>query len=144
MSRKDGEVFTLAAVYCNYIDEKTGKDVRGFAIVTTAPNSLMDKIGHHRCPVLIRRDDREAWLDPTTARVEVDRMMRPWKATGFYAYPVDPRIHPARYAKRDGKDASEFMKPIGHPLFPDDDIDALDDKIWRDIENSAPEQGELF
>jgi len=38
-------------------------DEDGFVVITTAPNPLVEQI-HDRMPVILRREDEDAWLDP--------------------------------------------------------------------------------
>ena len=145
VQRKDFNLFTLAAIYEEYIDNK-GARVTGFAIITCPPNNLMAKIGHHRAPVVIPPANRDAWINPHTPRTELDAMMRPWDPTGFYAYPVSPLVHPDRAHKRPaGATQARYMQPVGPALFPDGDPDGDEaDMIWNAARQGKEEQGNLF
>jgi len=59
---RSDELFAFAGLWDAW-KSPDGKEPRAFAIVTTAPNSLMAKI-HGRMPVILRRQDEAAWLDP--------------------------------------------------------------------------------
>jgi putative SOS response-associated peptidase YedK len=56
----------MAGLYENWTDRETGEMIRTFTIITTAANSLMEKIHNtkKRMPVILPHENEEAWVDP--------------------------------------------------------------------------------
>lgn len=104
---KDRPIFSLAGLW----DEWRGKGPNAaeprysFTILTTDPNSLVEPL-HDRMPVMLRREDEAAWLDPETDPTHVDRLTRPYAPEAMVRYPVSPRINLAR------NNAPELLQPI--------------------------------
>lgn len=61
---KECENFFFAGIYSNWINKATGEMRRTMAIVTTAPNSLVEVV-HHRMPVMIPPGNEKIWMDNT-------------------------------------------------------------------------------
>ncbi|MFC1626061.1 SOS response-associated peptidase [Patescibacteria group bacterium] len=59
---KNRELFGFAGIYNDFNDAQ-GKPFYTCAMVTTTPNSLVKK-AHNRMPVIIKKKDEEAWLNP--------------------------------------------------------------------------------
>ena len=58
---KSNEPFALAGLWDTW-KKPEGDMLESFTIITTTPNELMRPI-HRRMPVILRREDEEAWLD---------------------------------------------------------------------------------
>lgn len=73
----DGRPFTLAGLWSCWQGEPG--EVETFTIVTTAANETLARV-HDRMPVLVDDRDREEWLDPDHATVDLERLSapRPW------------------------------------------------------------------
>ena len=62
------------------------------AIITVAPNELMEPI-HNRMPAILERGAEEAWLDPElTDSLAVISLLQPYPAGKMEAYPVSARV----------------------------------------------------
>jgi len=62
---KDDEPFALAGVYRHWRSPDRKSSMDTFAIITTEPNELVvEKTGHDRMPLIIRRQDYQRWLEP--------------------------------------------------------------------------------
>jgi putative SOS response-associated peptidase YedK len=89
----DDEPFALGGVWRHWRspDGKTQMDT--FAIVTTEPNELLvEKTGHDRMPVIIKKADYQRWLEPgTNERPPVD-LLRPFDSEKMKAWRVDQKI----------------------------------------------------
>jgi putative SOS response-associated peptidase YedK len=91
---KDGEPFALAGVYRHWRspDRKSGMDT--FAIITTEPNELVvEKTGHDRMPVIIRRQDYQRWLEPGREEQPPIDIIRPFDSDKMKAWRVDRRVN---------------------------------------------------
>lgn len=106
---KNRESFCMAGIYDKFIDVQTGETTYSFAIITTVANELMQKIGHHRSPVILEKHDELRWLQSTDLS-EITMLLKPYPANLMNAYPIDAAI------KNQRNNAPEFLKPIGLPL----------------------------
>lgn len=61
-SVKNSSYFFLAGVWDKVTIENIG-EFYSVAIITTTPNKLMEKLPHHRMPVIIPESEAEAWLN---------------------------------------------------------------------------------
>ncbi|MFM9008058.1 MAG: SOS response-associated peptidase [Bacteroidota bacterium] len=86
--------FAFAGIWDEWADPETGEITSSFAIITTTPNSLLQKIGHHRSPVILHENDERRWLQDIPLSV-VTSLLDPYPSAGMNAYPLDKRIkHP--------------------------------------------------
>ena len=85
-----------------------GEDIRSFSILTTTPNSLMEKI-HDRMPVILDPETEKRWIESADAD-ELLKFLKPCPAATLTAYPVSPRVNSTR------NDAPEILMPVGKPL----------------------------
>ncbi|HRG57478.1 MAG TPA: SOS response-associated peptidase [Bacteroidia bacterium] len=107
---RNRESFCMAGIYDTHKDQTSGEITQSFAIITTVANDLMQKIGHHRSPVILGQNDEMKWLESTNL-AEITSMLKPYSASLMNAYPIDAAI------KNQKNNAPEFLKPIGDPLF---------------------------
>ena len=83
--------FGFAGIYDVWKDRKTGKEIESYTIVTTEPNACVGTV-HHRMPVILKREDEAAWLDPDV--VEPERLLpllAPYPADLMETWPVVTR-----------------------------------------------------
>lgn len=107
--------FALAGIYDTWQNPLTGELHHTVAIVTTAANRLMERIGHHRAPVILSKTDEERWLDKDLSVAELTRIMQPFDAKGFNAYPISQKI------KNPEANGLELLKPVGDKIYKDYD-----------------------
>jgi putative SOS response-associated peptidase YedK len=89
---KDGGLFALAGLYTHGPENPDGSGGT-CAIITTAPNPLMQPI-HDRMPAILDRADEARWLDPEITEPEaVLDCLRPYAAEAMIAYPVSTRVN---------------------------------------------------
>lgn len=62
---KNQEVFSMAGIWDEWVNKETGELFRGFSILTTAANTIMEKIHNtkKRMPVLLSPEDEMSWLN---------------------------------------------------------------------------------
>lgn len=106
---RNRERFCMAGIYDVFIDKETGEETHSFAIITTVANELMQKIGHHRSPVILEQADEMKWLQSTNLS-EITAMLKPYPAHLMNAFPIDAAI------KNQKNNAPEFLKPVGATL----------------------------
>jgi len=114
--------FAFAGIWDSWVNTETGEITRSFAIITTVANELMQKLPHHRSPVILSRKHEQAWLSNDLPLADVTRLLAPYPAELMNAYPIDPSI------KNPRMDGPELIRPAGERIFPEYDI-----KKSRDI-----------
>ena len=106
---KNRELFGLAGLWDTW-RKPDGTLLESFTIATCAPNELMRGI-HDRMPVIIRRKDEPAWLDPTLKNDRVMPLLAPYPTEMMEAYPVSTLVNsPAN-------DSQECAEPLRDSLF---------------------------
>lgn len=99
------EPFAFAGLWDGWKDAE-GKEIRSFTIITTTPNELIRPI-HDRMPVILKRQDEDAWLDPTARPEHLLGILAPYPAHEMTAYAVSTRVNSAR------NDTPDLILPAG-------------------------------
>ena len=100
ITRADTRLMGLAAIW----EEPPGA---GFAILTRDAVAALADI-HDRMPLVLEREDWEAWLDPATGATELRRIMGRAAPVAFQARPVSRVVNSAAY---DGPECLEEVVP---------------------------------
>ena len=101
---KDDETFSFAGIYGE--NEIDGKKILSFAIITTAPNSLMKPI-HDRMPVILSRDEEDAWLDPDMIEQKrIQEFLDPFPSDEMKLWQVSTLVNKPQ------NDFKEILKPV--------------------------------
>lgn len=106
----DGSVMAMAGLYEIWKDPtRDDDDPDRFrwtctVLTTDAPDEL-GKI-HDRMPLLVTRDNRDAWLDPGTDKDRLLDLLVPAQQTGLQAYPVSPAVGNVR------NNGPELVEPL--------------------------------
>ncbi len=102
--------FAMAGIWDEWTDVTTGEITKSFAVLTTAPTPLMQKIPHHRSPLVLSQDAEKQWLNRDAPLDEITAMLQPFDDTDFNAYPISTAI-------KSGKNKSiDILKPKGDRL----------------------------
>ena len=105
----EGELFGIAGLYEIWTDPASQDSLTTCTLLTTTPNDLMVSI-HNRMPVILPRDDYDAWLDPAIEqRDQPQPLLRPFAADQMSAYPVSKRVNNAR------NDLPDLINPAPPP-----------------------------
>jgi putative SOS response-associated peptidase YedK len=67
--KKHADLFAFATLYDRRQDPKTRTEIRSYTIITTQANGVVVKI-HHRMPVILRKENEDAWLNPDIVEPE--------------------------------------------------------------------------
>jgi putative SOS response-associated peptidase YedK len=88
----DGTPFAIAGLWARWKEPASGKTVRNFAIITTAPNALCAAV-HNRMPVILGAGDHQTWLGEVAAsNDELQALLRPFRADLMEAHIIGPGI----------------------------------------------------
>lgn len=102
--------FAMAGIYDTWIDKQTGELINTFAIITTRPNALMQKIPHHRMPVILNDEACQLYLKTDAPLSEITKLLEPFPADKMNAYPISAAI-----SKKTNKDVA-LLEPKGERL----------------------------
>ena len=93
--QKDGGLFAFAGIFDTW-QAPDGEAVKTFAIVTTAPNSLLAQV-HNRMPVILEPAQEAEWLDTKATDIAgFLESLRPLPPDQLEMYPVSRRVNWAR------------------------------------------------
>ncbi|UCE18429.1 MAG: SOS response-associated peptidase [Gemmatimonadota bacterium] len=84
------DIFSLAGIWDAWTIPENGETIRTFSIITTAANTLMEKIHNtkKRMPVLIRRERERDWLKNEMTQDDIQSFFKPFDPEKMEAYPV--------------------------------------------------------
>lgn len=103
----EGGVMPFAGVWDQWKGEE-GESVESFAIITCPANSLVSQL-HERMPVIIGKDEYDAWLDPGTPLDEVKSLLRPFPAEGMTLWRVGSLVNSPK------NDSQECLRNVTIP-----------------------------
>jgi putative SOS response-associated peptidase YedK len=107
--------FAFAGIWDQWRNPDTSEVISSFAIITAVANELLQKIPHHRSPVILHREHEKKWLSNDLSLSEVTSMLNPYPGELMNAYPISPAI------KNPHADDPDLIKPIGDRLYPECD-----------------------
>ena len=82
--------FAFAGIWDTWSNR--GDVITSCAIITTAANELVAEL-HDRMPAILLDDFHDAWLDPTTDRAILTRMLNPFPSLRMKTYPVSSSVN---------------------------------------------------
>lgn len=93
---KSGEPFAFAGLYEFWKPPESETLVKSCTIITTTPNSLMEKI-HDRMPVILKPEAYDDWLAPgDQPAAAMLALLKPYPATQMKAARVSPLVNNPR------------------------------------------------
>lgn len=101
--RFDNEPFVVAGIWSSV--QINSITLLSFAILTTAAAKIVQQIGHHRSPLVLKNDSIDEWLDQKTQKSTLQNLMQPFDSEPFEYYQISDGIS----KKHNSKDV---MTPI--------------------------------
>lgn len=101
--------FALAGIWDEWLNQATGELIASFAIITTVANALLQRIPHHRSPVILPPEREADWLADIPLNKVLD-LLQPYPAEKMNAYLIDQAI------KNPRANGAELIEPISNPL----------------------------
>ena len=114
--RNEQRPFAFAGVWDVWENKSSGDLLETFSIITTVANELLQKIPHHRSPVILPREAERTWLNPKAPMDDIVSLLKPFPAEQMNAYPISIKI---KNPKNDGR---ELIEPVGERLTPETEI----------------------
>lgn len=99
-------LFAFAGVYDNWLDPNSGSSYSSFAIITCAPNPLLQSINHHRMPVILNDENTADYLSSSTPLNKITDMLTLFPEHEMQAYKV------SRDIKNPKNNSKSLLKPI--------------------------------
>jgi len=108
--QKHKNPFALAGIWDTWLNPATLERENTFAIITTTANSLIQKIGQKRMPVILSDSQARKWIKSGTELSCITKMLTKYDSSLMNAYPISPIIQdPAKNDKA-------LIRPIGGKL----------------------------
>jgi putative SOS response-associated peptidase YedK len=104
----DAALFAFAGLWDGWKNPE-GQWVKTCTILTTTPNAVTSAV-HDRMPVILHKDDYDAWLDPGMTDVKIVlELLKPYDARLMQCYPVSTRIN---HVANDGEECSRPVEVV--------------------------------
>ncbi|PSR56065.1 hypothetical protein AHMF7605_22465 [Adhaeribacter arboris] len=85
---KSDELFAMAGLWDEWVDQKTGEVVPSFTIITTTANELVKPIHPERMPVILTRETEKLWLDDSLSKEQLLALLTPYESQEMKAMPI--------------------------------------------------------
>lgn len=92
--RKDGRPMGLAGLWDRWVGPD-GEAIESFTIITTEANELVSSL-HNRMPVILRREDYAAWLNPDAKGDDLKSLLAPCPSDWLAIRPVSRQVNSPR------------------------------------------------
>jgi len=91
----ENEILSLAGLYDEWIENKTGEVFQTFSVVTTDANDLMAEIHNsaRRMPAILDKSSETRWIDLSASSSELLGLLKPSPSEILKAYTVGPLIN---------------------------------------------------
>jgi putative SOS response-associated peptidase YedK len=114
--KNNTEPFAFAGIWDTWKNPSTGELFNSFAIITTVANSLLQKLPHHRSPVILHKNNETDWLSNESTLADITSMLKPFPSELMNAYPISSDI------KNPKADGEHLIKSLSAPLIPEEEI----------------------
>lgn len=92
---KSKGLFAFAGLWSAWTEPDSKKELVTCAIITCAANSLLKQV-HDRMPVILGKDEEEAWLDKALKEpADLSSLLRPYPDDEMEFYPVSKLVNAA-------------------------------------------------
>jgi putative SOS response-associated peptidase YedK len=136
---RDGKrPFAFAGIWDEWTDPSSGEIIKSFAIITTPPNEVLTKLGHHRCPAILHPDEEKLWLDQDLPLSDITSLLRPFPADEMNAYPISADI------KNPRNNGLHLLKPLGERIVPEYDYELFSEIKLEGMGAAPARQRRLF
>ena len=110
---KDDSIFSLAGIYDNWTDKRTGIKTSTFSILTTEANPLMAKIHNLklRMPLILPKEKEMSWIQQDISDEELNSLMFPFDENLMKAHTISRRITSRTESPNDPETIKHFEYP---------------------------------
>ncbi len=105
--------FAFAGIWDKWTNPENLEVIQSFSIITTTANTLLQKIPHHRMPVILPGHAYHTWLNQNASLSQITELLVQYPADMMNAYPISPSI------KSPICNLPEYLNPVGERLVPE-------------------------
>ena len=105
--------YSLAGIWDEWANPETGELHQSFSIITTTANDLLQRVGHHRSPVVLVGEEEDMWIDSSTDISDITMLLKPFDAHNFNAYPISSDIRSPKATD------IALLAPLGETVYPE-------------------------
>lgn len=109
---KNDDLFAIAGLYKEVVNQETGEVETYFTLITTEPNQIMAGI-HDRMPAILPPGSEKEWLRPQTNPEQYLQLLQPLSTDLMQTYPVSTEVNNA------ANNHPELINPITYPNEPE-------------------------
>ncbi|HEX7493054.1 MAG TPA: SOS response-associated peptidase [Bacteroidales bacterium] len=117
--QSENEIISIAGIFDDWIEDRTGEVFSTFSIVTTEANELMAKIHNSgkRMPVVLSKTSESKWIDLSTSQSEALDLLIPCPSENLKAHTISPLVN-SRSSDRNTPDVIQpYNYASGNLLF---------------------------
>lgn len=104
----EDDLFLFAGVWEQCRSHNAAQAAASFAILTTTANTLMSTV-HERMPVILKPEDADRWLDPSTSPEPLHALLKPYPSDQMRLHPVSTLVNSPR------NDSPACIEPCEEP-----------------------------
>lgn len=110
--QSENEIISIAGIYDDWIEDRTGEVFSTFCVVTTEANELMDKIHNSgkRMPVILSKASESKWIDLSTSEDDAHGLLKPCPSENLKAHTISPLIN----SRSSDRNTSEVIQPYNY------------------------------
>ncbi|MCK9412119.1 MAG: SOS response-associated peptidase [Prolixibacteraceae bacterium] len=108
--------FAFAGLWDSWTNPDNQEVIQSFSIITTTANELLQKIPHHRMPVILPDHAYHTWLNQNSSLSQITELLVQYPAERMNAYPISPDIKDPKNNKK------ELLSQLGEKLNPEIEI----------------------
>ena len=108
----ENEILSIAGIYDDWIENRTGEVFSTFSIVTTEANELMAKIHNSgkRMPVILDKTSESKWIDLSTSEDDAHGLLKPCPSENLKAHTISPLIND----RSSNRNTPEVIQPYNY------------------------------
>lgn len=108
--------FAFAGIWDSWTNPESQEVIQSFSIITTSANELLQKIPHHRMPVILPDHAYHTWLNQNSSLSQITELLVKYPADQMNAYPISTDI------KDPKNNTKELLKQLGEKLNPEFEV----------------------
>jgi putative SOS response-associated peptidase YedK len=108
----EDEILSIAGLYDEWVENKTGDIRKTFSIITTDANDLMSEIHNSakRMPVILDKPEEKRWLDLSSSLSEVKGLLKPCSEKILKAHMIGPLVND----QKSNRNTPEVIRPYNY------------------------------
>jgi putative SOS response-associated peptidase YedK len=107
--RSDDDIMSLAGLWSEWTDSRTGETTGTFSVITTDANDLMATIHNSkmRMPVVLERESEKKWLDQEALKDDLSKLLLPYPSGILKAHTISDLVN----RKAENRNTPDIITP---------------------------------